>query len=120
MAASLECPQVDALVASPSCQKVSRAHEDMDGGTEAVDTTMEHFGLIVRTALRACPLVVVVEQSDGLATHHPDAYIEARRLLDGLPYVWSHTRSDSHADFGSSHERRRLLWVGVRADVYRT
>ena len=117
--AARRCPQVDAVVASPSCRMVSRAHEDADGGAEAVDSTLEHFGHIAQAVTRASPLVVVVEQSDGLATHHPDAYAEAKRLLDGLPYVWSHTCSDLRVSFGASHRRRRLLWVGVRVDVFR-
>lgn len=116
--ASSRCPAVDALVASPPCDRVSRARDNTDDPTGPASRTALDFESIAATVRRAQPLVVVVEQSDGLATHQPAAYTAADKVLRELPYAWSHTCSDAHSDFGSSHVRARLLWVGVRVDVY--
>jgi site-specific DNA-cytosine methylase len=116
--ASVCCPCVDALVASPPCDRVSRARDNSDDPTGPARRTASDFKAIVTTVRRSQPLVVVVEQSDGLASHQPAAYAAADQALRELPYAWSHTCSDAHSDCGSSHVRARLLWVGVRVDVF--
>ena len=116
--ASSRCPAVDALVASPPCDRVSRARDNTDDPTGPACRSAADFEAIAATVRRAQPLVVVVEQSDGLATHQPAAYAAADQVLRELPYAWSHTCSDAHSDFGCSHVRARLLSVGVRVDVF--
>ena len=107
--AAVECPNVDALLASPPCDEVSTA----GSGGECSDTRT-HIETICTTVRRACPLAVIIEQSDGMRTHHPDIYAYMRRSLNKLPYMWRHASVDAHDDYGASHFRKRLLWVGTR------
>ena len=109
--AANECPQVDALVASPPCDEVSAAGNGGD-----CDDTRTHVETICATVRRACPLVVVIEQSDGMRTHHPELYADMRRSLHTPPYAWRHASVEAHKDYGASHFRKRLLWVGTRLE----
>ena len=63
---------------------------------------------------------MVIEQVDGLRTHHPAAYMRFREALDSLPYIWYHRPIEAHFAFGATHLRNRLLWVGVRIDCHLT
>ena len=83
----------------------------------AEDSILEDARCIVAAIKRAAPLAVVVEQVDGLRTHHTEVLRKARAALDALPYHWFYLEADGLA-FGSTHSRARLLWVGVRVDVY--
>ena len=67
--AASKCPQVDALVASPPCDEVSAAGRGGD-----CSDTRTHIKTICAAVSSACPLVVIVEQSDGMRTHHPELY----------------------------------------------
>jgi hypothetical protein len=89
--------------------RVSRARDNTDDPTGPARRTAADFEAIVTTVRRSQPLVVVVEQSDGLASHQPAEYAAADQALRELPYAWSHTCSDAHSDCGSSHVRARLL-----------
>ena len=115
--ASRGCPHVHCLSATPSCRRASRANH---AGDPAVSDAalVSDFELVADTARRAQPLVLLLEQSDGLRTHHPNAYDAMCRVLDALPYVWAHRSMDLHDDLGGCHLRCRLLWVGVRSDVF--
>ena len=62
-------------------------------------------------------MAVVIEQSDGLRTHHPQIYHAFRDTLDTLPYVWMHRSVDAHREYDGTHFRERLLWIGVRRDL---
>ena len=114
--ASIECPPVDVLTASPSCHEVSRAN--LAGEPEDVESSVLTYTVeIVRTVQRAAPLAVVIEQADGLRSHHPELLWRSRAMLDKLPYHWFFLEADGIA-MGSFHTRDRLLWVGVRVDAY--
>ena len=108
--AACACPSVDALLATPPCDEMSAA--GCDAGD--CDNTRTHIETICDTVRRACPLVVVVEQSDGMRTHHPDVYALMKGSLGELPYSWRHASVDAHDDYGATHYRRRLLWIGTR------
>ena len=115
--ASHECPPIDCLSATPSCRRASRANHSGDPAT--VDAALvSDFKTVADAARRAQPLILLLEQSDGLRTHHPGAYDAMCRVLDALPYVWAHRSLDLHDDLGGCHLRCRLLWVGVRSDVF--
>jgi len=116
--ASRRCPHVDILTASPSCHEVSRARDLLDGGEDLPsEAVVEYTHAIVETICRAAPLVVVIEQTNGLRTHHPALYLEFNRALGSLPYYWFPSELDARTDLGASHTRTRLLWVGIRVDV---
>jgi hypothetical protein len=94
--ASARCPVsspvVDALVASPPCDRVSRTRDNADDHAGPSCSTAADFETIHRCdgVLRAQPLLLlVVELSDGLASHQPSAYAAADRALRELPYAWS-------------------------------
>jgi hypothetical protein len=82
--ASRGCPHVHCLSATPSCRRASRANHASD--PVASDAALvSDFELVAATARRAQPLVLLLEQSDGLRTHHPNAYDAMCRVLDALP-----------------------------------
>jgi site-specific DNA-cytosine methylase len=115
--ASHGCPHVHCLSATPSCRRASRANHVSDPA--AADAALvSDFEIVADAARRAQPLVLLLEQSDGLRTHHPSAYGAMCRVLDALPYVWAHRSMDLHDDLGGCHLRCRLLWVGVLIDVF--
>ena len=115
--AAARCPAVDILVASPSCHEVSRAR-DLSADPGMAASAVEVHSLVLEAAIRrTAPRAVVIEQSDGLRTHHADAYDRFRARLDLLPYCWLHRSVDAHTDYAGTHFRARLLWVGVRADL---
>ena len=114
--ASTECPAVDLLTASPSCHEVSCANPTKD--PEAAEhSVLGYTDEIVATAQRAAPLAIVIEQSVGLQTHYPELLRRSRAKLDTLPYHWFFLEADGPT-LGSTHARTRLLWVGVRVDMY--
>ena len=116
-AAAAACPPVDVLTASPSCHEVSSAR-DLAEEPDLPASAVESFMAVVHAVVcRAVPRVIVLEQSNGLRTHHVALYRRVREFLLSLPYVWFHIESDAHTDLGASHYRARLYWVGVRVDV---
>ena len=102
---------MDVLVATPSCHEVSSVrHPDDDFDVEsAVDS---HLQAIARAVQESRPEVFVVEQSSGLYTHHRDLFDRFDAGLRSLAYDVIFFDCDAHRDFGSSHYRRRLLWLG--------
>ena len=110
-AASQECAQVDALVASPPCIHVSAAR---CGPADCDPIVHRHVDIICETVLRAQPMIVIIEQSDGLRTHHPSDYSRVCARLDQLPYNWLHRTVCAHRDYSSPHRRSRLVWIGRR------
>ena len=61
---------------------------------------------------------MVLEQTDGLRTHSPDAYGLFLEMWAGLPYRAFHSPVDAH-ECGGTHYRSRLIWVAVRMDCLR-
>ena len=115
--AATRCPRVDILVASPSCHEVSRARDLSECPLAPVSAVATHGRVIVRAVQRAAPYAVVIEQSDGLRTHHPRVYKAFCDTLNTLPYVWLHRSVDAYHDYNGTHLRARLVWIGVRADI---
>ena len=115
--AATQCPRVDILVASPSCHEVSKAKDISDQPAAPASAVATHGRVIIAAVQRACPMAVVIEQSDGLRTHHPQIYRAFRDALDTLPYVWMHRNVDAHREYGGTHSRERLLWIGIRRDL---
>ena len=60
------------------------------------------------------PSVIVIEQSPGLASHHPAAYEAFNAGIQCLPYVYYHGYVEASAVCGASHARDRLVWIGIR------
>ena len=106
------CPVVDVLVASPSCHEVSTA--GCSTSQEAAAAVAGHLRCILGCLHRAHPRAVVIEQSYGLCTHHPESYDIFCRGLASVPYRVYHRSLDAHVHFCASHYRRRLLWVMLR------
>ena len=85
-------------------------HPDDDFDVEsAVDS---HLQAITRAVRESRPEVFMVEQSAGLYTHHRDLFDRFDAGLRSLAYDVIFFDCDAHRDFGSSHYRRRLLWLG--------
>ena len=76
----------------------------------------KHVQTLCDVVRRARPAAVIIEQSDGMRTHHSAVYQAMRDALSELGYVWRHASVDAYTDYGATHFRHRLLWVGVRAD----
>ena len=68
---------------------------------------------VVRYARRARPSIILIEQSDGLRTHHKAAHRVMNMILRTLPYTWHHGTVSAAAQLGASHARARLGWVGI-------
>ena len=118
---------VDLLVATPPCIDVSKAKrcrnslegEEIDVDEEASRSTTAQVKILLDVITSTSPYVVLIEQSDGLKTHHLDSYQEFNDALLKLPYWVHHDVIEAHRDCGSSHVRSRLGWVLIRSDVAR-
>jgi hypothetical protein len=104
----------DVLVASPPCLIFSKANR-----TSTLDdrdrTARAQVGQLRRVVELLAPRLVVLEQTDGLRTHSPDAYGLFLAMWAGLPYRAFHSPVDAH-ECGGTHYRSRLIWVAVRMD----
>ena len=117
-------PTVDILVASPPCVEVSRARRPsnrlgdpgIDLGGLAEDAIHEQARVLTSVILALLPRAVVIEQSDGLYTHHRDLFTFLIGELASLPYYVYHRILDAHSDFRASHHRSRLLVILIRSD----
>lgn len=113
--------QLSILAATFSCALLSKARRVEKGGWAAAKARAR-----ARLALDASPLcrlvtasrpaVLLLEQTDGLRTHHPQALADLQEALGCLPYVWRHGSVDAF-DLGAGHHRVRLGWAGVRNDL---
>jgi hypothetical protein len=74
----------------------------------------EHLVAIVEVVHSSSPSVIVIEQSTGLASHHPEAYKAFNSGLSRLPYVFHHGSVEASVVCGAFHARDRLVWIGVR------
>ena len=109
----------DILAVSPSCKGVSSIRYLSRGKltlrklrTRAKVEAVK-VGLQIRALARACrPMMIVIEQSSGLLTHHKGALAAFQAVIRRLPYVWRFGCVDC-ATQGAAHDRKRLGWVGV-------
>ena len=117
-------PSVDILVASPPCVEVSRARRPSnrlgDPGINLNDlaegAVHEQARVLTSVIMALLPRAVIVEQSDGLYTHHRGLFTFLLGELTSLPYYVHHRTLDAHVDFRASHHRSRLLFVLIRSD----
>ena len=68
----------------------------------------EHLVAIVEAvagALEFAFRLIVIEQSTGLASHHPEAYKAFNPGLSCLPYVFHHGSVEASVVCGASHAR---------------
>ena len=110
--------KVHILSSTPSCRNVStapwlnsenRAARAAKAKEQIIKDIMDTATLIKRKK----PIIVLMEQSAGLKSHHSNTYEEVQKILLNLPYAWRHSKVDA-ACLGAPHHRRRLAWVGVR------
>lgn len=105
--------QLDVLSFTASCEKHSK--QPLQTAERAVlakaelEADVDAFQEVVR---RCEPQLVMIEQSDGLRTHHPALYAWFCVALERMPYNWSHGCVDV-ARLGASQHRKRLGWVGT-------
>ena len=109
----------DILAVSPSCKGVSSIRYlsrgkltlrklRMRAKVEAIKVALQ-----IKALARACkPMIIVIEQSSGLLTHHKCALAAFQAVIRRLPYVWRFGCVDC-ATQGAAHDRKRLGWVGV-------
>ena len=92
------------------------------GGSAATDAAMRVNAATIsladvaaakRVVERCRPVIIMIEETAGLHSHHSELYFELQEELSGWPYEWRHGLVDC-ADLGAAHHRRRVLWVGVR------
>ena len=74
----------------------------------------EQPAAIVEAVHSSSPSVLVIEQSTGLASHHPEAYTAFNSGLGRLPYVFYHGSVETSVVCSASHARDRLVWIGIR------
>ena len=103
---------VSVLVISPPCTSFSKARRG-HRSSSSISIARSQIDTISAAILSTTPCLVILEQSLGLRSHHPDCYQLYCRGLASLPYRWVHGSRDAHRDHGSSHSRDRLFWVGV-------
>jgi hypothetical protein len=105
----------DALVASPPCLIFSKANRVSTTAGQGAAAEGQ-VGQIRRAILLLAPRLVLLEQTDGLKTHCPDAYELFEGLWVGLPYRVYLSVVDARDTCGGSHHRARLVWVAIRED----
>ena len=110
--------RLDVLSVTPSCKKLSTAMPC--GGVEARrrkwegrKQLMSDVAAAKRVVERCRPVIIMIEETAGLHSHHSELYFELQEELSGWPYKWRHGLVDC-ADLGAAHHRRQVLWVGVR------
>ena len=74
----------------------------------------EHLAAIVEAVHSSSPAVLVIEQSTGLVSHHPESYKAFNSGLGRLPYVFYNGSVEASVECGASHARDRLVWIGIR------
>ena len=113
---------VDVLCVMPPCVDVTRNRRvfnrlggvPIDLKARGAASVSEHLVAIVEAVHSSSPSVIVIEQSTGLASHHPEAYKAFNSGLSRLPYVFYHGSVDASVVFRASHARDRLVWIGTR------
>ena len=113
---------VDVLCVTPPCVDVSQKRRAFNRlGGEAIDlkargavSVSEHLVAVTEAVRSSSPSVIVIEQSTGLASHHPEAYQSFNSGLSRLPYVFCHGSVEASVVCGASHARDRLVWIGTR------
>ena len=113
---------VDVLCVTPPCVDVTRNRRVFNRlGGAAIDlkargaaSVSEHLIAIVEAVHSSSPSVIVIEQSTGLASHHPEAYNAFNSGLSRLPYVFYHGSVEASVVCGASHPHDRLVWIGIR------
>ena len=120
--AGAEAPAAAWVSWTSSCKKLTQAlpvpakdrkrkREEAAGGVATAAEALTEY------VVRQMPLVILAEQSSGMATHNKQAHAEAQEALMRLPYAcWSET-VDAAKSFGAPHRRIRIGWVLVRLDV---
>ena len=112
--------RLDVLSVTPSCKKLSTAMHMPCGGGKAKRRKREGRKQLLadvaaakRVVERCRPVIVMIEETACLHSHHSELYLEMQEELSSWPYEWRHGLVDC-ADLGAAHHRRRVLWVGVR------
>ena len=88
--------------------------EDIDLKARGAASVSEPLVAVTEAARSSSPSVIVIEQSTGLASHHPEAYQSFNSGLSRLPYVFYHGSVEASVVCGASHARDRLVWIGIR------
>ena len=112
---ALRALPVDVLCVTAPCVTVSKARRSKG----APDTVLAVGGAAVEGHLAAIrgaimvhrPALLLLEQSDGLRTHHPGSYQQFNHGLRALGYDVYHCVHSSGVDDSCAHERVRLLWA---------
>jgi hypothetical protein len=113
---------VDVLCITPPCVDVTRNRRVFNrlGGVpidlvaRGAAAVADQLAAIVEAVHSSSPSVLVIEQSPGLATHHPAAYEAFNAGIQRLPYIYYHGSVEASAVCGASHARDRLVWIGIR------
>ena len=112
---------VDVLCITPPCVDVTRNRRAFNrlGGVpldlvaRGAAAVSEQLAAITEAVHSSSPSVIVIEQSPGLASHHPAAYVAFNAGIQRLPYVYYHGSVEASSVCGASHARDRLVWIGV-------
>ncbi len=109
---------LDVLTCTPSCRLKSvaaqvQARDRPARAARAKRQVVRDAATLARTAAATGAWLIIVENTAGLATHHPELLALWNSLLPGPPFVWRHGVVDARA-LGAVHGRRRLGWVGYR------
>ena len=75
------------------------------------DAVEGHLAAIRGAIMVHRPALLLLEQSDGLRTHHPGSYQQFNHGLRALGYDVYHCVHSSGVDDSCAHERVRLLWA---------
>ena len=89
---------VDVLCITPPCVDVTRNRRAFNrlGGVpldlvaRGAAAVSEQLAAITEAVHSSSPSVIVIEQSPGLASHHPAAYVAFNAGIQRLPYVYYH------------------------------
>ena len=108
---------VDVLCITPPCVDVTRNRRAFNrfGGVpidliaRGAAAVSEQLAAITEAVHSSSPSVIVIEQSPGLASHHPAAYVAFNAGLQRLPYVYYHGSVEASGVCGASHARDRLV-----------
>jgi hypothetical protein len=120
--AALKAPSVVWASWTAPCRKVTQALAIPSGKREraqhqAAKGVALHMESLTTYVVRCFPIVVLGEQSSGMATHNHQAHEEAVEVMMRLPYACWTELVDVAVRYGAPTRRKRIGWVLIRLDA---
>ena len=76
-----------------------------------------HMESLITFVVRCAPIVVLGEQSSGMATHNRQAHKEAVEVMMSLPYACWTEVVEAAVLYNAPSRRKRIGWVLIRLDA---